>query len=194
LDQAIAKVFPNAEHRWCARHLYANFRAEFPGILLRTLFWKAAKSYCEWEFKEAMESIKKANPKAYEWLEKIPSKMWARSHFDPGSKSDHITNNMTESFNQWIGTLRGKPVLTLVESLVIKIMGKVAKKYGEGLVWDGNLTPNVMKKLKNIKDKTKRLSLVPAGYMEYLVNDNGKKFPVDLKKMKCTCKFWEIFG
>jgi hypothetical protein len=101
---------------------------------------------------------------------------------------------MSESFNQWIGHLRGKPILTLIETLVVKIMGRVHKRYSNGLLWEGNLTPNALKKVNFMRKMTTRISLVPAGVMEFLVNDNGIKFTVDLKEKTCICKYREISG
>lgn len=36
---ASESLFPNAEHRHCVRHLYNNFKADFPGIGLKQLLW-----------------------------------------------------------------------------------------------------------------------------------------------------------
>lgn len=141
-----------------------------------------------------MEQIKKADLKAYEWLQKIPSHMWARCQFDSRVKSEHITNNMSESFCQWIGHLRGKPILTLIETLMVKIMGRVHTRYSDGLLWEGNLTPNALKKVNFMRKMTTRISLVPVRHMEFLVNDNGIKFIVDLKEKTCICRYWEISG
>lgn len=72
-----------------------------------------------------MDKIKKIDVNSYKWLAKILVSMWFRHQFDPLTKSDHTKNNMTESFNYWIGHLRGKPVLTLIESQ--KFWGKYTK-------------------------------------------------------------------
>ena len=101
---------------------------------------------------------------------------------------------MTESFNHWVGPLRGKPVLTLIESLIVKMMGKIHSRYNDGCQWESNLTPRALKRIEHMKNRTNRCSLVPAGLMEYAVNDDGKRFSVDLKKGMCQCKFWEISG
>ena len=52
---------------------------------------------------------------AYDYLIKIPIYTWARHAFDERVKSEHITNNLTESFNSWLGDLRAKPILSLSE-------------------------------------------------------------------------------
>ncbi|GJT96953.1 RNA-directed DNA polymerase, eukaryota, reverse transcriptase zinc-binding domain protein [Tanacetum coccineum] len=42
--EAAKQVMPMAEHRQCARHIYANFRKKYTGVLYRNLFWQAAKA------------------------------------------------------------------------------------------------------------------------------------------------------
>ena len=77
--------------------------------------------------------------------------MWSRQAFDPRVKSDDITNNMTESFNHWVGSFRGKPALTLEESIVVKLMGKVHNRYSDGCIWDNNLTPRAQNDRKRLR-------------------------------------------
>lgn len=141
-----------------------------------------------------MNNIKVENYSAYDWLNKIPPTMWSRQAFDSNAKSDHITNTMSESFNQWVGPLREKPVLTVVESVMVKLMGKIHNRYSAGIVWEHNITLKALQKVENMRSRTNRCSLVPAGQMEFVVNDNGKRFPIDLKKFICHCKYWEISG
>ncbi|XP_014506494.1 uncharacterized protein LOC106766266 [Vigna radiata var. radiata] len=42
LLQAIQEVLPRVDQRFCVRHLYTNFRKQFPGKQLKRLMWKAA--------------------------------------------------------------------------------------------------------------------------------------------------------
>ena len=87
------------------------------------------KSPNQWDWNEAMGEIKKENIHAYNWLMEKPLHLWTRHVFDVDVKSDHVTNNMTESFNQWIGTVRGKPILTLLENIRIKLMKRFHDRY-----------------------------------------------------------------
>ncbi|XP_017438224.1 uncharacterized protein LOC108344272 [Vigna angularis] len=41
---AMSELLPGVEHRFCMRHLYANFRKMFSGQNLKNLMWKAAAS------------------------------------------------------------------------------------------------------------------------------------------------------
>ena len=61
-----------------------------------------------------------------------PKEMWARHAYDRIIKINHVTNNMTESFNQWVGELRAKPTFTMLYGIQIKIMGRLNLKVLEG--------------------------------------------------------------
>jgi len=191
--EAFADVFPFAQHRVCCRHLHNNFRAKFTSAMLRSLLWKAAKAYAMWEFKEIMEEIHKIDASAYQWLKDREVATWARSAFDGRTKSDHIMNNMSESFNNWVGELKGKPVLNIIEMLVSKLMGKVHSRFAEGCKWQEPVTPFVVKKFETLRVRNK-CSLVPAGYMEFQVTDDSKRFYVDLNKKTCDSNYWHQSG
>ncbi|GAY57988.1 hypothetical protein CUMW_183630 [Citrus unshiu] len=49
-----------------------------------------------------MEKIKSEDAGAYKTLRKVHPRFWSKHAFDKTSKSDHCTNNMTESFNAWL--------------------------------------------------------------------------------------------
>lgn len=45
LQNVIGDLYPEAEHRFCVRHMYNNFfRTDFKGLILKEYLWKAAKS------------------------------------------------------------------------------------------------------------------------------------------------------
>ncbi|XP_042487052.1 uncharacterized protein LOC122067285 [Macadamia integrifolia] len=122
LCDAISNTFRGCHHRWCSRHLYQNFKSLHPGVLLRKHFWRVAKASNQFYFDKAMNDMKATKKEAFDWLSRNTPNMWTR-HFS--CKSDHITNSMTESFNQWIGLYRGKPILTLIDEIKKKLMNKM---------------------------------------------------------------------
>lgn len=91
--------FPNFLTRYCARHIFANFKFKFPKVILRNLYWKAARENEPRVFLCPIEQIKNISNNAYDWLQKIPAKQWSRHAFNVAIKIDHVTNYMTESFN-----------------------------------------------------------------------------------------------
>ena len=93
--------------------------------MLKLDFWDAPKSYNKFLFNKAMQHIRVNNEVAYVQLMSKPKEMWARHAYDPVIKINHVTNNMTKSFNQWVGELRAKPTLTMLYGTRIKIMGRL---------------------------------------------------------------------
>ncbi|XP_062232824.1 uncharacterized protein LOC133930156 [Phragmites australis] len=66
LKEGVKVVFPNAEHKFCLRHLYANFSAAvFKGTHLKQLMDRASYAYREYDFNQAMEEMKQMNLRAY---------------------------------------------------------------------------------------------------------------------------------
>jgi len=58
LVDAVKAYLPLAEHRLCARHVYANLRKTYKGMQFRKLFWAIAKSTTEVEFEKNMQLMK----------------------------------------------------------------------------------------------------------------------------------------
>ncbi|KAK4393965.1 hypothetical protein Sango_1867300 [Sesamum angolense] len=143
LVETINEIVPNAVNRRCARHIYANFRGQFAGAALKRYFWQAARSYNVAGFNFALHKIKELKPVAYDWLLNIPAEMWSRHAFDERLKNDHVTNNISESFNHWVEDRRSKPMLTLVDGLRTKLMCRLQKRKLKGLKMSGDLVPNV---------------------------------------------------
>ena len=44
LIEAIKDAFPNAEHRFCVRYLYNNFKLRYKGLHLKQIMWNAARA------------------------------------------------------------------------------------------------------------------------------------------------------
>ena len=74
--RAVNLEFLKAEHRHCARHIYANWNKQFKGVELKMLFWRYAKAYNQPNFydaikdmdeasHEAVDAFKKANPNVF---------------------------------------------------------------------------------------------------------------------------------
>ncbi|KAF8408008.1 hypothetical protein HHK36_007148 [Tetracentron sinense] len=192
--EAINKIVPEATHRVCGRHLYNNFKKKFPGLNLRNHFWVAARAYNSRVFNFAMDKMKRDKKDAYEWLIEKPLHSWSRHAFDPRVRSDHVTNNMTESFNQWVGDLRGKPILTLVDSLRVKLMGRIHCRYDKACAWESLVTPKIRQKLNVIRQDSRMCIVVFAGGEEYEVTEGVSRFVVNLHAKSCACRAWEISG
>ncbi|KAL2944418.1 putative protein FAR1-RELATED SEQUENCE 10 [Bienertia sinuspersici] len=61
---AVATELPSAEHRHCARHIFASWHRQFKGDEMKGLFWKAVKAYNEADFNDAIEEMEQVDPGA----------------------------------------------------------------------------------------------------------------------------------
>ncbi|KAL0438655.1 UNVERIFIED_CONTAM: hypothetical protein Slati_2348500 [Sesamum latifolium] len=100
LIEAVTQLAPRAEHRFCLRHMYNNFKGKFKGQELKNLFWKAASTYNIKEYLRTMKEIERVHKKrgqeqtAIEWLAEIPVHHWARCFFPVTTHCDVVVNNM----------------------------------------------------------------------------------------------------
>ncbi|XP_042482641.1 uncharacterized protein LOC122063048 [Macadamia integrifolia] len=194
LTEAVQEVFSDSNTRHYCRHLYANFRSKFARDKLRSLFWAPSRAYREIKFKEALSEIKSIRNDAHDWLSANPPNSWSRWAFDHRAKSNHITNNMTESFNNCIVPYRDKPILYLIDQLRILLMEKLHKRFEQACSYKGSLTPNIKKKLDVIYQQSRSCVALSAGYNEFEVNDGALRFVVNLNTRKCGCQVWEATG
>ena len=54
---------------------------------------------------------------------------------------------MTESFNNWIGSVRGMPIVRMLEEIRRKIMILIQKRHELGKTWHDELPPLVRRRL-----------------------------------------------
>ncbi|KAK4389214.1 hypothetical protein Sango_2258400 [Sesamum angolense] len=167
-------IWCHAINRRCARHLFANFKQHFSGMPLKKYFWQACRSYNEQGFNSAMKKIQEFKPAAVEWLMKIDVSMWARHAFPVDLKNDHVTNNIAESFNAWIGEFRGKPIMTLLEGVRTKVMNMVHKRHEKGLKWTKEIMPNILKKANEQMEWSRHCNLHVASQTEFEVLDKNR--------------------
>ncbi|XP_023738373.1 uncharacterized protein LOC111886376 [Lactuca sativa] len=138
LIEAFKERVPAAEHRQCARHIYANFKKRFKGEQYRKLFWVAATSTTQPKFEAEMNSIQKIDPLAYEHLMERDHKSWCRAFFEVDRACDAYENGISESFKSVIDLARKRPLLTMLEEIRIYTMEMKYKMLLEGQSW-GNL-------------------------------------------------------
>jgi len=68
LVDAVKTYLPQAEHRLCARHVYANLHKKYKGIQFRKGFWAIAKSTTLVDFEKNMQLMKELDPGAWDFL------------------------------------------------------------------------------------------------------------------------------
>ena len=146
---ALSDHFPNSLNRFCARHMYANFKCKYPGLKLRNQFWAAVRATQPIVFRQRMEEIKALSREAYNWLLDVPPFHWSRHAFDERAKNDHVANNIIKSFNSQLGVARQKSILSLLEHIRRKVMKSLRTRSKKGNNWRTEIPPRVQKTVDN---------------------------------------------
>ena len=122
---------------------------------------------------------------AVEWLRSVPLEQWCRAYFPTVSNYDALTNNICESFNNYILFARDKPIITMCEMIRTKIMTRLQTKR-EGLQkFEGMICPNIMKKIRSFIEKSKGWSTNYTGNEKYEVIQHYMRILVDLITKTC---------
>ncbi|GJT62413.1 multidrug resistance-associated protein 5 [Tanacetum coccineum] len=140
--EAAKEVMPMAEHRQCARHIYANFRKRFTGVLYRNLFWEAAKCTFTKKFEEVMQQIKSISGDAYKHSMDRNPQSWSRAFFTTDKAYDAVENGISECFNSLIVDARRKPIINMLEDIRTYIMERMKKMRDKHLEWKDEIWHN----------------------------------------------------
>jgi hypothetical protein len=89
LENAVKKVFPQAEQRECFRHLMENFKKKFHGDVFGRM-WPAAKAYRVETFNYHMAKIFEAKSEVGTYLSTYHNLKWMRCDFNTEIKCDYI--------------------------------------------------------------------------------------------------------
>ena len=152
LLDAVRDWLPNAEHRKCTRHLYANFKKKFTGVQYQRLFWTAASSTLEQQFEFYMEQIKQIDQAAYDWLIERNPNSWSRAFFALDRKCASFENGISESFNRAILGPRSRPIITMLEDIRLYIMQRLVAMNKKAFSLEDTITPSIRKRLNKLED------------------------------------------
>nr|XP_043619629.1 uncharacterized protein LOC122591424 [Erigeron canadensis] len=194
LEVAIMHVYSNVQHRECIRHLYSNFKKHFRGDFFYSNLWGAALTYHSSEHDRFMKQIVGLRENAITYLTQNHNKIWSRSKFGTISKCDYITNNISEAFNSWIGKLRYKPVLDLLDSIREKMIKRFDKKIRIVKKWNGTLVPKAKSYLNQISKNLGEYKVSRTSDTQAEVTYKTKRYEVNLLERKCSCRVWQVKG
>ncbi|KAG8368016.1 hypothetical protein BUALT_Bualt15G0001400 [Buddleja alternifolia] len=201
LIKAFEEVLPKSDHRFCVRHLLGNLtRRGFRGLAFQNALWKAARATTENEFSKRFSELTNLDDDVAEWFSDKSPKHWCKAFFNIYPKCDMLLNNCCETFNGNILPARELPILSMLEWIMEYLMKRLQvnrDRAKSAIKWKGHLCP----KIKTIIDKNigKMGGCVPikSDDMHYQVrclDDDGEQFTVDLEKMICGCRRWELSG
>uniref|UniRef100_A0A8R7VDK4 Zinc finger PMZ-type domain-containing protein n=1 Tax=Triticum urartu TaxID=4572 RepID=A0A8R7VDK4_TRIUA len=152
----------------------------------------ASYSYTEHGFKTAMAALKNESEAAWEWLSKIPKHTWARHAMDMNCKTDLVVNNLSEVFNKWVLDVRAKPIRTMVDGIMTKLMVKfnANRTKTETVRWE--ICPTYAEKLEEAKKFARNCHALMAGPNLYQVTSWETTYAVNLQHRTCGCKKWDM--
>ncbi|XP_074298337.1 uncharacterized protein LOC141629194 [Silene latifolia] len=194
LVEAFNKVVPNAEIRYCCRHIWTNFKRTYPCEDFRQTFWRIAKAYTKPEFDQHMEVMKGMTVGAFNYLSSIPTKHWCRHAFGTICKSAMMLNNCAESFNNVIRKCRDKPIIELMEWLRRYNMRRMCSKREGASTLGDDIMPAIVKQLDVIYTEARKCEIARSDTFKFEVEYNLERFVVDLQKKSCDCRKWDVTG
>ncbi|KAK1272971.1 hypothetical protein QJS04_geneDACA024735 [Acorus gramineus] len=126
----------------------------------REASWEVARSFTRLGFEIVVERIKGVDEGAARCLTDVDA-VWSRHQFGITGKCHYITNNLSESFNAFIGEPRQLPIVELIDMIRQKIMVKLDKsRRPRGRPKKKRIRdPNEFKKTENVqvwKDKEQK--------------------------------------
>jgi hypothetical protein len=188
-------VLPGGDHRFCVRHLYANYRdSGHRGLALKDKLWAAAAAYTEADFLNEMEELKNISEYAYNFLMEVDRRSWSRAWFNTSPKCDLLVNNLCECFNAYILHARDLPIISMFEMIRQKLMKRYQAKRDGIRTMTGRLCPRIVAKLDEIGAVAGQCYSTYAGGHLYEVRHHNKQYVVNLLNRTCGCRQWDMTG
>ncbi|GJY43331.1 hypothetical protein Tco_0431544 [Tanacetum coccineum] len=160
---------PQAEHKHCARHLYANFKKKWSGLHYKILFLGAATSTIEQDFISKMREIRALDEEASAFLMEREPATWCKAYFQTHTRCASFKNGISESFNA-------------------QILSATASEC------DDLITPSIRKHLEELKEKQRKWTFFPSGCQVVEVRKRDEAFGVNPINIECDCRLWNLSG
>ncbi|KAL2930413.1 Transposase for insertion sequence element ISRM5 [Bienertia sinuspersici] len=190
----IASVFPSAEHRHCARHIFANWHKHHKGDEMKLAFWKIAQSYNLADMNDAYDELEKADEAAALSFKRYNPKCFCRAYMSTSCKADVITSNLAETFNGYIIHARNKHLVDMMEDITAQLMQRLVVKRKEMQQHTGLLCPRIQERLEKEKHEAAKCRVIPSSDTLFEVGYYLDTLTVDLDARKCTCRKWDLNG
>ncbi|XP_056166982.1 uncharacterized protein LOC115664633 [Syzygium oleosum] len=183
-----------AEHRMCARHIYANWAKKYKGDQLQRQFWLIAKSTNMTEFRIHKKALHALSAEAFDALFQTEAKHWCKAFFSEEFKCDAVDNNLCEAFNGRIIGARCKSIISMLEDIRILVMTRLQKQRDECANWPTQCGPRIVKKLDDNIPASRFYHPIWNGDDGYEIMHNGDKYVVHLERKNCSCRAWQLTG
>ncbi|KAK2649003.1 hypothetical protein Ddye_016492 [Dipteronia dyeriana] len=126
---------------------------------------------------------------AYEWLVDKDPHNWSMVYFKDTVIYDMLCNNMCEAFSKAILQAHDKPVVTIRNYL----MKRLVKKKIELEKWKNDIGPNVFRVFEKLKMKSSICHPEYNGNIKFQVRSLGdEQYVVNRDTKTCDCKRWQL--
>ena len=133
------ELMPDAEIRWCARHLMSNWKKKFRGKEFKKHFWAYVKATNEAQYMQRMAHLAEISNDAHDAMLQNNPKFWCRAFFQTHTTCDLTDNNLCEAFNGIIVPARNNNILTCLEDIRQLVMKRLYTNRDLAQKWVGEL-------------------------------------------------------
>ncbi|XP_020249694.1 uncharacterized protein LOC109827143 [Asparagus officinalis] len=131
-------------HRYCLRHIRANFKKKHGEVNLQNLLWQAGCATDSLVYEHCREKIKSISLEAHDWIEQNLKPQyedrWALCK-DGGVRYCMMTTNCSESFNGVLKGARAMPIQALVARTFYRLNAYFNKRRIDSANWTSKYTP-----------------------------------------------------
>ncbi|XP_074328219.1 uncharacterized protein LOC141666121 [Apium graveolens] len=188
---------PHSHHRFCCRHLAANFGKEFRKDKIKERIVPLCSQITGPKFTLHWNALIAAEPRAQQWFDDKPLSHWSLA-YDEGKRFGIMTTNMAESWNNEIKVGRKLPITALVKTIFHKLVAYFDQRRieVEKQCVDGNLfTLHANKMLNRWKESASGHHGTVFDHDSWIFTvttmkrgqKGGKEHIVHLMERICTC-------
>ena len=192
LKIALATILPNAEHRNCARHVYANWKKTYNNEDYRPFFWKVAYSRTVPEYESRMDELRAFDREAHDDLKAAEPNSWCRVFFSNTTRSDNVCNNLSESFNRIIRKARELPLINMLETIRRQAMTRISRRWVKANRCLLDFPKKVADTLEANRETSNRCTIYRSSDNLYEVILYSCSFEVSLRLKTCVCREWDL--
>ena len=194
IPRALVEGWPAAHyHRYCIRHIKANFKkAGFGTDALQNLLHACATASEVVKYEEFRKQLKTVSPEGDAWIERSlrgQEENWTLCK-DGGRRFNMMTTNVSKSFNGVLKGTRNLPVRSLVARTFHRVNHYFYERRTQGELWTSRLTPKWEAMAKKKMEESRRLNIERYNYTEWQVKDPDMldyTVNVEDNEAKCSC-------
>ncbi|XP_075083235.1 uncharacterized protein LOC142166987 [Nicotiana tabacum] len=161
-------VLLEAHHRYCVRHIEANWCKRWGGGEYNKYLWWAVWGIYEEYFKDQLRNM--------------------------GEVDEYMDNNLIESFNSWIKESRFKPIIKIFEGIRVKAINMLREHESTVMSWSNDFSPQTMQLYSQYLNIENKCHVHYNGQEGYEASEDGDKHTVNMVVKRCTCRTWDLNG